>query len=149
VVRTLARTPRGAGIDWELDCPPGIGVILAPEDLAELLGNVLENAVQWARGRVAVRVARRTTGPDAVGPGDWVEVQVQDDGPGVPESALQSLGQRGLRLDQRTQGSGLGLAIVQDICDAYEGTVAFTLAAMGGLTVRLDLPAVPVAETGR
>jgi signal transduction histidine kinase len=149
VVRTLARTPRGAGIDWELDCPPGIAVILAPEDLAELLGNVLENAVQWARGRVAVRVARRTTGPDAVGPGDWVEVQVQDDGPGVPESALQSLGQRGLRLDQRTQGSGLGLAIVQDICDAYEGTVAFTLAAMGGLTVRLDLPAVPVAETGR
>jgi signal transduction histidine kinase len=149
VVRTLARTPRGAGIDWELDCPPGIGVILAPEDLAELLGNVLENAVQWARGRVAIRAARRTTGPDAVGPGDWVEVQVQDDGPGVPESALQSLGQRGLRLDQRTQGSGLGLAIVQDICDAYEGTVAFALAAMGGLAVRLDLPAVPVTETGR
>jgi signal transduction histidine kinase len=148
VVRTLARTPRGTGIDWDLDCPPGVRVVLAPEDLAELLGNVLENAVQWARGRVAVRAARRASGPNATGPGDWVEIQVEDDGPGVPESALQSLGQRGLRLDQRTQGSGLGLAIVQDICEAYDGTVAFALAAMGGLSVRLHLPAAPVADRG-
>ena len=38
VIRTLVRTPRGVGIDWDLECPPGTRAALAPEDLAELLG---------------------------------------------------------------------------------------------------------------
>ena len=146
VVRTLARTPGGTGIDWDLECPPGIRVALAPEDLAELLGNVLENAVQWARGRVAVRAGWVDRAVGASAPGDWVEVQVQDDGPGVPDSALQSLGKRGLRLDQRTQGSGLGLAIVQDICEAYGAVVSFAPAGLGGLAVRMRLPLAPTSS---
>jgi signal transduction histidine kinase len=113
---------------------------MAPEDLAELLGNVLENAVQWARGRVLVRVELVASSPGDAGPPEPVEVRVEDDGPGVPDSALQSLGQRGLRLDQRRQGSGLGLAIVQDICDAYGATLSFAPAALGGLAVHLRLP---------
>ncbi|MGE5154055.1 MAG: sensor histidine kinase [Bdellovibrio bacteriovorus] len=133
LIRTLARTPPGARIDWDLECPAGVRVGLAPEDLAELLGNVLENAVQWARGRVAVGATTAT-------PGGWVEVGIEDDGPGVPESALPLLGQRGLRLDQSTQGSGLGLAIVQDICEAYGAQVEFAPAGLGGLRVQLRLP---------
>jgi signal transduction histidine kinase len=69
-----------------------------------------------------------------------VELWVEDDGPGVPESALDSLGQRGLRLDRRTQGSGLGLAIVQDVCEAYGAQVDFAPAALGGLRVEFRLP---------
>ena len=140
VIRTLVRTPRGLGIDWDLECPPGTRVALAPDDLAELLGNVLENAVQWARGRVLVRATPEAPGPDASAPGAPVELRVEDDGPGVPESALDSLGQRGLRLDRRTQGSGLGLAIVQDVCEAYGAQVDFAPAELGGLRVEFRLP---------
>jgi len=140
VVRTLGRTPRGGGIHWDLECPPGVCVALAPEDLAELLGNVLENAVQWARQRVLVRATPEAPGPVASVRGGWLAVQVEDDGPGVPESAVGLLGQRGLRLDRRTQGSGLGLAIVQDICEAYGAEVDFAPATLGGLRVQIRLP---------
>lgn len=139
VIRTLARTPRGVGIDWDLDCPPA-RVALAPEDLAELLGNVLENAVHWAGQRVAVLVVPGVPGPGSSNRGAWVEVRVEDDGPGVPESALPLLGQRGLRLDQSTRGSGLGLAIVQDICEAYGAQVEFARGGLGGLRVQIRLP---------
>jgi signal transduction histidine kinase len=140
VLRTLARTPRGAAIDWDLECPADVRVALAPEDLTELLGNLLENAAQWARTRVRIRL------PVLDGSGsraDSVELSVEDDGPGVPAEALGALGQRGLRLDERTQGSGLGLAIAQDICDAYASTLSFGTAALGGLAVNLRMPRPP------
>ncbi|MFY9973844.1 MAG: ATP-binding protein, partial [Chromatiaceae bacterium] len=89
---------------------------------------------------VLVRAGRVASSPDDAGSPERVEIRVEDDGPGVPASALQSLGQRGLRLDQRRQGSGLGLAIVQDICEAYGATLSFAPAALGGLAVRLRLP---------
>jgi signal transduction histidine kinase len=76
-----------------------------------------------------------------------VVVQIEDDGPGVPGEALEALGQRGLRLDERTQGSGLGLAIAQDICDAYGAELHLGRAGrrdgagcgLGGLLVTLHL----------
>lgn len=138
VLRTLARTPRGAAIDWDLECPAGVRVAMPSEDLMELLGNLLENAAQWARARVRIRLE----GPDRP-EADSVELLVEDDGPGVPAESLGALGQRGLRLDERTQGSGLGLAIAQDICDAYGGTLSFGTAALGGLAVTVRIPRPP------
>ncbi len=138
VVRTLQRTPNGARLNWELDGPESLPVQVLAEDLTELLGNVLENASNWAVGRVAVHLI-----PPAA-PGDLVLVRIEDDGPGVPESALQALGRRGLRLDERTPGFGLGLAIAQDICDAYGGEIAFGPGpgepGLPGLRVSLRLP---------
>ena len=137
VVRTLQRSPNGSRLRWDLDGPDTLEVVMLPEDLTELLGNLLENASNWAAGRVAVRVL----GPAAAM--EPVEVQIEDDGPGVPGQALEVLGQRGLRLDERTQGSGLGLAIAQDICDAYGAELQFGRGAagsgLGGLLVTLRL----------
>ena len=44
------------------------------------------------------------------------------------------------RLDASVPGSGLGLAIVQEIAEAYGGSIALDRAALGGLAVRLQLP---------
>lgn len=132
VVRALRRTPHGGVLEWELDCAAPTPVALLPEDLAELLGNLLENASQWARSRVQVRVRSES--------GSTASVEVEDDGPGVPDDWLPELGRRGLRLDLRTPGSGLGLAIAQDICDAYGGELEFACASLGGLAVALRLP---------
>lgn len=132
VVRALRRTPRGGELDWTLACPAAASVALLPEDLTELFGNLLENASQWARERVEVRVQ-----PDGA---ERLLVAVEDDGPGVPDDWLAELGRRGLRLDRRTPGSGLGLAIAQDICDAYGGDLGFRRAELGGLAVRMQLP---------
>jgi len=133
VVRTLQRTPNGGRLDWHLDGPEASLVLMLSEDLTELLGNVLENAANWAKSRVSVRVSV----------GDPVVVRVEDDGPGVPEEALRALAQRGLRLDERTQGFGLGLAIAQDICDAYGAELTFGTADPGDVPVQVSVAGGP------
>jgi signal transduction histidine kinase len=150
LVRALGRTPAGRALDWDLDCPAGLKVALAPEDLAELLGNLLENATGFARRALSVAVVVKPesgAGPGAkpglepgANSGAELVVRIEDDGPGVPDESLPELGRRGLRLDQGTRGSGLGLAIALDICDAYGARLSFGRAALGGLAVRLSFP---------
>ena len=67
-------------------------------------------------------------------------LQVDDDGPGIPEEARAEAMARGTQLDEASQGSGLGLAIVRDIAALYR--IDFTLeeSPAGGLRVRLELP---------
>ncbi|MBB1126153.1 sensor histidine kinase [Thiospirillum jenense] len=131
LLRVLQRTPAGERLTWQVEIPPDLAVALMPDDLFDLLGNVLENAAKWARSNVWI--AANVTG-------NWVQIDISDDGTGVAEMQLSRLGERGLRLDQHKDGSGLGLAIVRDIVDAYGGAVRFECAANSGLIVRVQLP---------
>ncbi|WP_308910339.1 sensor histidine kinase [Pseudokordiimonas caeni] len=137
LVRTLERSPEGSMRRWEIRVPDRLTVRMEPDDLAELLGNLLDNAVKWATRSVSVEGSRH----DASGP---VVVTIRDDGPGVPEDALLKLGERGLRLDETAPGNGLGLAIARDILAAYGGTMTLTNIPEGGLEARLELPASPL-----
>ncbi|WP_338032705.1 HAMP domain-containing sensor histidine kinase [Chromatium okenii] len=134
LLRVLQRTPEGERLAWQVEMPLEVQVALMPDDLLDLLGNLLENAAKWARSSVTVTV---TT--DA----EWLDIAVSDDGAGVAAAQLPRLGERGLRLDQHKEGSGLGLAIVRDIVDAYGGAVTFEAADAGGLLARVRLPVAP------
>jgi signal transduction histidine kinase len=103
------------------------------QDLDELLGNLIENAAKYGGGRVFVTVERD---------GDFIEVLVEDDGSGIPETQRQAIFERGVRLDTGKPGTGLGLAIVRDVAEIYGGTVMPEESEdLGGLLVRLRLPA--------
>jgi len=130
IVRTLKRSPRGAALRWLLDVPNGADAEILPEYLTELLGNILENATKWANETVSVSVSK----------GQTILIRVEDDGPGVPEDQLNTLGQRGVRLDEQKQGSGLGLAIARDVSEAYHGKLSFQRSPMGGLAVTVQIP---------
>lgn len=99
------------------------------EDLEELLGNLLENAMKWAKSTVMVSVAR-APGGDALG---LFEIGIEDDGPGIPEEKAREALQRGRRLDETKPGTGLGLAIVADLVNEYGGTLALERSSLGGL----------------
>lgn len=102
------------------------------QDLDEMLGNLIENAAKYGGGSVFVTVE------DA---GDFVEMIIEDDGKGIPESERERLFDRGARLDTGKPGTGLGLAIVRDVVEIYGGTVALEKSEdLGGLLVRLRLP---------
>jgi signal transduction histidine kinase len=103
-----------------------------PEDLTEMVGALAENAVKWARRRVRI-TARGDRGR--------LIVEIDDDGPGIPETDRGRLTARGVRLDETTAGHGLGLAIAADRAQAYGGTLTLDTADLGGLRARLDLPA--------
>jgi len=67
---------------------------------------------------------------------------VEDDGPGLPETARKTVLQRGKRLDESKPGSGLGLAIVTEIAELYNGELSLSDSALGGLKAELRLPSV-------
>jgi len=102
------------------------------QDLDELLGNLIENAAKYGGGRVFVTVE---SGPR------FIEIQVEDDGAGIPEAQRGSIFERGARLDTEKPGTGLGLAIVRDVAQIYGGAVLLEESEdLGGLLVRLRLP---------
>ncbi len=102
------------------------------EDVEEMIGNLMDNACKWARGRVAVA---------AESDGNSVRITVDDDGPGMPADEHERVTRRGARLDESVSGSGLGLAIVADMVKLYGGTLNFETSPLGGLRVNLSLPA--------
>jgi len=134
LVNTLQRTPAGEVLEWIIQVPESAEVSLSPVDLTELLGNLLDNASNWAKSTVVLKAHQ----------GDGWRISIEDDGPGVNPDQLGDLGQRGLRLDERRDSNGLGLAIAKDIVNAYGGRIEFTRSALGGLAVILDLPVAKV-----
>lgn len=122
------------GVQLQLQAPADANFAGEPEDLTDLLGNLLDNALQWAGSRVVLQTRRE--GRDL-----WLTVT--DDGPGIPPHARQALLARGARLDESVPGSGLGLAIVADLVGLYGGELQLDDApdAVSGLRVQVRLPA--------
>jgi len=106
-------------------------VLVAREDLDELVGNLLDNACKWARTRCSV-TARQA--------GARVGVVVEDDGPGISAEMRSQVLTRGVRADEAVPGTGLGLAIVRDLTAAYGGKIVLDESPLGGLRARIDLP---------
>jgi two-component system sensor histidine kinase KdpD len=87
--------------------------------LAQLLANLLENAITFARSTVTVGLAQDEASGSCV-------ITVDDDGPGIAAGDLERVFERFYRADRgpnRQLGSGLGLAIVAELAGAMGGTV--------------------------
>src|SRR5690606_17066051 len=138
LVRTLQRINADRSIAVETDCPPGLKFLGEKQDLEEMIGNLLDNAFKWSAGWVGVRVA--PVEDTAVLGKTWIELTVEDDGPGLPEGRRDEALQRGRRLDETKPGSGLGLAIVAEPAAMYGGSVMLGDSARGGLKATLRLP---------
>ncbi|WP_309084090.1 ATP-binding protein [Chelativorans sp.] len=105
------------------------------EDLEEITGNLVENAMKWASGRVVLSLD--PTG----GAGERrFRIIIEDDGPGIPEEQARQALKRGRRLDESKPGTGLGLAIVADLVKEYGGTLALERSPLGGLRAEVSLP---------
>jgi signal transduction histidine kinase len=124
LIATLLRTPAGAEIRFEPYVSDSLLVPFDRTDLAEVLGNLLENATRHAASCVRVTASPGPTG---------VSIVIEDDGRGITPLARSKVLERGVRLDQRGDGTGLGLAIVQDLLDAYGWQLDLASSEIGGL----------------
>lgn len=109
------------------------------EDIEEMLGNLLENAMKWARSKVSISVAPL---PGAEGEPDSFEIWIEDDGPGIPEDKARDALKRGRRLDESKPGTGLGLAIVTDLVNEYGGKLRLERGGLGGLKAIVQLRSI-------
>jgi signal transduction histidine kinase len=86
--------------------------------LAQVLSNLVDNALRHARSNVTLALARGAS---------WVELRVADDGPGIAAADRDAVFEPFVRLDVHRGrgggGAGLGLAIVRDIVAAHGGTI--------------------------
>ena len=104
--------------------------------LRQLLQNLLSNASRFGK-TVEVGAARE---------GDYWELHVRDDGPGIPADDAERIFEMFERLDARDDGSGLGLALCRKIVERHGGRI--WLADSGsGADFRFSLPATTRAVT--
>ncbi|MDQ4097257.1 MAG: HAMP domain-containing histidine kinase, partial [Actinomycetota bacterium] len=100
-----------------------------PDRLAQVVANLVENALKYARSSIAVGAAHSD---------GHVHVWVEDDGPGIPAEDLPRVFEpfyRSTRAPTREVGTGLGLAIVQELVGAMGGGVRAEPGTNGGTRI--------------
>ena len=110
------------------------------EALSHAVRNVLDNAARYARSRVAIS-CRNVENAD----GEFVEIVVSDDGPGIPEQDRERVFGRFVRLEEgrsRKNGStGLGLSVVRTIARQHGGDARFIDPELGGASIAIRIEA--------
>jgi len=132
MVRVMAKLNPTIAIDFDAEVKPVFAG--EQEDLEEILGNLLENAMKWGRKRARVALEDAMIG-DVAG----FAITIEDDGPGIPEGQAREALKRGRRLDETKPGTGLGLAIVSDLVAEYDGRLSLERSELGGLKVVVQL----------
>jgi two-component system, OmpR family, sensor kinase len=132
------------GRELRLDAPAPVIVRGDPDQLRQVLANLLRNAVIHTPSEAAIAVSAFALGDRAV-------LEVRDDGPGLAPESLELVFERfwrtGAGRSRGRGGAGLGLAIVKAIVNAHHGQVTATNAAGGGAVFRLTLALLAGAQT--
>ncbi|MDF8331704.1 ATP-binding protein [Novosphingobium cyanobacteriorum] len=130
---TLVDTVADEGADATYDGPEHLEVVVRPVAIRRSISNLIENALRYA-GNARVRVWEEA--------GDAI-VEVEDDGPGIPESRMGDVLQPFVRLDnargRSTSGMGLGLPIVRRAIKLEGGVLTLVNRPEGGLRVTIRL----------
>ncbi len=134
IVGALKRLPEGEALRWETGIAEGLFYPGDEGELTEILGNLLDNARQWAHRRIVV------SGGVEGGSGRLV---IEDDGPGMSEAAIAGIA-RGRRWDEGRPGTGFGIVIARDLAEGAGARTEFGRSGLGGLRVVLNWP-VPAA----
>ncbi|WP_428946184.1 two-component system sensor histidine kinase RstB [Pantoea sp. FN060301] len=124
------------GFIFELDRPQQpLGSVTDSRLMARVLDNLVNNALRYATGRIRVGISL-----DA----EFLSLQVEDDGPGIPLAERERVFEPFVRLDpsrdRATGGCGLGLAIVHSVAQAFGGRVSIDASPLGGARVRFCWP---------
>lgn len=133
---------RGKPVVFLFELPRSLPTVRVDADMiAQVLGNLMDNALRYARGRVTVR---------AVLAGEAVEISVADDGVGIPTEKLSELFDKFVQLDRPKggagyKGTGLGLAISKEIMALNGGRIWADNSPGGrGACFRFTLPLASV-----
>ena len=138
----LGRQFEDKGVSLEVDLPPDLPSVLADEDrIGQVLLNLLGNALQYTPAGRAVRISARGAAAE-------VQIEIQDEGLGIPAEHLQHIFTRFYRVDPSRSraggGSGIGLTIAKHLVERQGGRIwAESLGAGQGSRFTFSLPVAP------
>ena len=129
------------GLTLEADFAGDARLVLADGvALAQIFGNLFDNAIRYARPETPIRVRGRPAAS-----GSSVLLEVTDQGTGIARDALPRIFERFYRVDparsREAGGTGLGLAIVRHLVESMGGEVEAESELGKGTTIRFHLPA--------
>lgn len=103
--------------------------------LERVLCNLLENAARYTPPGSSIVISAALRGP-------WVDLRVDDDGPGLPSGKAEVLFEKFTRAEREStkQGVGLGLSICRAIVEAHDGKIAVCHSPQGGAAFIVSLP---------
>jgi signal transduction histidine kinase len=134
-----------ADVQVEVSIPEELPAIQGdPHQLKQIFTNLLINAYEALNGKGSVSIQAMVLpeedlpggGENTAGP--LIQVEVKDDGPGIPPEVLDKIFSP--FFTTKPQGSGLGLAIVRKIVDAHDGRIDVHASAGAGTRFRVTLP---------
>lgn len=137
--RAMARLGERRGMAVHLQVSESIRFAGEQQDLEEIVGNLVDNALKWAASTVWIKVGVPAQTAPAFAQ-RLFQIVIEDDGPGLSQEESVAVLSRGKRLDESKPGSGLGLSIVNELVDLYGGRLSLERAAGGGLRVVVQLP---------
>lgn len=129
LIGVLAKVYATKNIRFTIEIRDDLRMRAEEGDLYELLGNLLDNAAKWCKGRVRI---------DAELVQRQLRLRIEDDGPGFPDDAEKLLS-RGARADTMTPGQGIGLGAVAELVKVYEGAIELSRSELGGARVEVRL----------
>ena len=134
LIEDLAAAARRDGTPLTVVPGPELVLPVRPNALRRCLGNLIANARRYGK-----HVWLSTAPAD-----DGVDILIDDDGPGIPESERERVFRPFIRLDasrnQATGGVGLGLTIARDMARSHGGDIRLETSPFGGLRARVHLP---------
>jgi two-component system, OmpR family, phosphate regulon sensor histidine kinase PhoR len=139
VTSDLEPTLHGRGQRIDVDIAADVDTVPAdPSKLHDVLRNLISNASTYSPEQSTIRiVAHRDR--------EWIAIEVQDEGPGIPEEDLTRVFERFYRVDKSRSrdpgGTGLGLAIVRHLVELHGGKVMATNRPNGGAQFTILLKA--------
>ncbi|MFL9865378.1 sensor histidine kinase N-terminal domain-containing protein [Paraburkholderia fungorum] len=130
---------RSRGIDLGFEQDVRIDVMGQTDLLAELVGNLIDNAIRYSGDGAVITVRVACEDGQAL-------LQVIDNGPGIAAGERDAVFERFYRSEatQAVEGSGLGLSIVLEIARVHGAVVALSDAPGGGLVVSVQFPTLKV-----
>jgi two-component system sensor histidine kinase BaeS len=131
---------RSSGLALQLELPPGpLPAFGDARRLRQLFANLFENSCRYTEAGGALRLQARREGRQMF-------IDLHDSAPGVRDEQLPRLFERFFRAEasrsRRSGGAGLGLSICQRIVEAHEGRIEARPSPLGGLWLRVELPAL-------
>jgi two-component system phosphate regulon sensor histidine kinase PhoR len=128
-----------SGVELESAGAPDACVMVDPDGMNQVFGNLIENAVKYGKSGKRIEVGARTVDGE-------IEFYVRDFGPGIASEHLERIFERFYRVDKARSreagGTGLGLAIVKHIIHAHGGQIRAESELGSGMTFLFTLPVV-------
>ncbi|CAM4276739.1 ATP-binding protein [Pseudoalteromonas maricaloris] len=113
ILNAMTKVYHDKHIQFSSECGEEVAFLGDKTDLMEILGNIIDNACKACGSLVDIKVSAPKK--------RLLIIEVEDDGPGIPEHRRSELLTRGARLDTYEAGHGVGMAIVSDLVKSYHG----------------------------